>query len=192
MDCGATCLRIIARYYGRFYSLEYLRELTFIGKDGVALIDIADAAEKLGLSSLAAKVGWKRIVEGLPLPMIVHWRQEHFLVVYEVGPNHVRVSNPASGKYKMTKTEFLDGWASDTINGEPHGIILLLETTPEFFEREGEKTDKSGFRFLFTYLFRFKKLLLQHQLDEPNIIRRDTDIDDRLHQKWHNQLKHRA
>ena len=92
MDCGATCLRIIARYYGRFYSLEYLRELTFIGKDGVALIDIADAAEKLGLSSLAAKVGWKRIVEGLPLPMIVHWRQEHFLVVYEVGPNQDRKS----------------------------------------------------------------------------------------------------
>lgn len=161
MDCGATCLRMIARHYGRFYSLEYLRELTFIGKDGVALIDIADASEKIGMSSLAAKVGWKRIVEGLPLPMIVHWRQQHFMVVYEVTPQYVRVADPASGKYKLTRDEFLDGWASDTINGEPHGIILLLETTPEFFEREGEKTDKSGFRFLFTYLFRYKKLLFQ-------------------------------
>lgn len=161
MDCGATCLRMIARHYGRYYSLEYLRELTFIGKDGVALIDIADAAEKIGMNSLAAKVSWERIVEGLPLPMIVHWRQQHFLVVYEVTPQYVRVADPASGKYKLTRDEFLDGWASDTINGSPHGIILLLETTPEFFEREGEKTDKSGFRFLFTYLFRYKKLLFQ-------------------------------
>ncbi|MBL7818732.1 MAG: peptidase domain-containing ABC transporter [Saprospiraceae bacterium] len=161
MDCGATCLRMIARFHGRFYSLEFLRELTFIGKDGVALIDIADAAEKIGMNTLAAKVSWKRLVEGLPLPMIVHWRQQHFMVVYEVTPQYVRVADPASGKYKLTRDEFLDGWASDIINGEPHGILLLLETTPEFFEREGEKTDKSGFRFLFTYLFRFKKLLIQ-------------------------------
>jgi ATP-binding cassette, subfamily B, bacterial len=161
MDCGATCLRMIARHYGRFYSLEYLRELTFLGKDGVALVDIADASEKVGMNSLAAKVSWDRVVEGLPLPMIVHWRQQHFVVVYEVTAKYVRVADPASGKYKLTRDEFLDGWASDTINGEPHGIILLLETTPEFFEREGEKTDKSGFRFLFTYLFRYKKLLFQ-------------------------------
>ena len=161
MDCGATCLRMIARHHGRFYSLEYLRELTFIGKDGVALIDIADAAEKIGLNTLAAKVSMKRIVEGLPLPMIVHWRQQHFVVLYEVTPQYVRVADPALGKFKLSHEEFLDGWASIIINDEPNGIILLLETTPEFFEREGEKTDKSGFRFLFTYLFRYKKLLIQ-------------------------------
>ncbi len=161
MDCGATCLRMIARHYGRFYSLEYLRELTFVGKDGVALIDIADAAEKIGMNSLAAKVNWKRLADGLPLPMIAHWRQQHFVVVYEVTPQYVRVADPASGKYKLSREEFLDGWASDTVNGEEQGIILLLETTPEFLEREGDKTDKSGFRFLFSYLFRYKRLLLQ-------------------------------
>jgi ATP-binding cassette, subfamily B, bacterial len=161
MDCGATCLRMIARHYGRFYSLEYLRELTFIGKDGVALIDIADAAEKIGMNSLAAKINWKRLEEGLPLPLIAHWRQQHFIVVYEVTPQYIRVADPASGKYKLTREEFMDGWASDTVNGEEQGIILLLETTPEFFEREGDKTDKSGFRFLFSYLFRYKKLLIQ-------------------------------
>ena len=161
MDCGATCLRMIARHYGRFYSLEYLRELTFVGKDGVALIDIADAAEKIGMNSLAAKVNWKRLADGLPLPMIAHWRQQHFVVVYEMTPQYVRVADPASGKYKLSREEFLDGWASDTVNGEEQGIILLLETTPEFLEREGDKTDKSGFRFLFSYLFRYKRLLVQ-------------------------------
>ncbi len=161
MDCGATCLRMVARSHGRFYSLEFLRELTFIGKDGVALIDIADAAEKIGMNTLAAKVGWERLADGLPTPMIAHWRQQHFVVVYEVGKNYVRVADPASGKFKLTKEEFLDGWASDIVDGEPNGIILLLETTPEFFEREGDKVDKSGFRFLFTYLFRYKKLMRQ-------------------------------
>jgi ATP-binding cassette, subfamily B, bacterial len=161
MDCGATCLRMVARHHGRFYSLEHLRELTFIGKDGVALIDIADAAEKIGMSTLAAKISWERLKEGLPLPMIVHWRQEHYIVVYEVGNNHVRVADPASGKHKLTKDEFLNSWGSDIVDGEHVGIILLLETTPDFFEREGDKVDKSGFGFLFTYLFRYKRLLWQ-------------------------------
>jgi ATP-binding cassette, subfamily B, bacterial len=161
MDCGATCLRMVARHHGRFYSLEHLRELTFIGKDGVALIDIADAAEKIGMSTLAAKISWERLKEGLPLPMIVHWRQEHYIVVYEVGNNHVRVADPASGKHKLTKDEFLNSWGSDIVDGDKVGIILLLETTPDFFEREGDKVDKSGFGFLFTYLFRYKRLLWQ-------------------------------
>jgi ATP-binding cassette subfamily B protein len=161
MDCGATCLRMVARHYGRFYSLESLRDMTFIGKDGVALIDIADAAEKIGMNTLAAKIGWKRLIEGLPLPMIVHWRQQHFVVVYEVTPQYIRVADPASGKFKLSRDEFLDGWVSDIMGGEPHGIVLLLETTPSFYEREGEKTDKSGFRFLLTYLTRHRRLLWQ-------------------------------
>ncbi|MDZ7878045.1 MAG: peptidase domain-containing ABC transporter [Saprospiraceae bacterium] len=161
MDCGATCLRMVTRYFGRYYSLEYLRELTFIGKDGVSLIDIATAAEKVGLTTLAAKVSWDRLVEGLPLPFIAHWRQNHFIVVYELTPQYVRVADPGAGKFKITKEEFLDGWASDTINDKPHGILLLLETTPEFFQYEGEKTDKSSFKFLFTYLLRHKTLLRQ-------------------------------
>ena len=161
MDCGATCLRMVARHYGRFYSLEFLREITFIGKDGVALIDISDAAEKIGMNTLAAKVGWDRLLDGLPLPFIAHWRQQHFVVVYEITSKYVRVADPAAGKVKLTKQEFLDGWASDVIDGEKHGIILLLETTPEFYEREGDKVDKSGFRFLFTYLRKYRRLLIQ-------------------------------
>ena len=161
MDCGATCLRMIARSYGRYYSLEFLREITHIGKEGVALIDISDAAEKIGMNTLAAKVGWDRLADGLPLPMIAHWRQQHFVVVYEVTPQYVRVADPAAGKVKLTKEEFLDGWASDVIDGEKNGIILLLETTPEFFDREGDKVDKSGFKFLFSYLSRYRKLLIQ-------------------------------
>ncbi len=161
MDCGATCLRMVARFYGRYYSLEYLREITFIGKDGVALIDISDAAEKIGMNTLAAKVSWDRLQDGLPVPMIAHWRQQHFIVVYEVTPKYVRVADPAAGRVKLTKEEFMDGWASDVIEGEKQGIVLLMETTPEFFEREGDKVDKSGFRFLFTYLTRYRSLLVQ-------------------------------
>ncbi|MEN9613133.1 MAG: hypothetical protein RLZZ628_3947 [Bacteroidota bacterium] len=161
MDCGATCLRMIARHHGRFYSLEHLRELTFVGKEGVALIDISDAAEKLGMNTLAVKVSYERILEGLPLPLIAHWRQQHFVVVYDLTEKNVRVADPASGLLDYTKAEFMNGWASDIRDGEKQGIILLMETTPDFFQREGEKVDKSGFGFLLTYILRYKSLLWQ-------------------------------
>ncbi len=161
MDCGATCLRMVARSHGRYFNIEQLRELTHVGKDGVALIDISDAAEKIGFNTLAAKISFQQLVEGLPLPLVAHWRQQHFVVVYEVTPKYIRIADPASGKYKLTKVEFLDGWASDVREGEAQGIVLLLEPTPEFQQREGEKVDKSGFGFLFSYVFRYRPLIWQ-------------------------------
>ncbi len=161
MDCGATCLRMVARWYGRFYGIDYLRDLTFVGKEGVNLLDISDAAEKIGFNTLSAKITYDRLADGLPMPLIAHWRQNHFIVVYEVTPHYVRIADPAAGKYKISKAEFLDGWGSDMRDGEQVGIVLLLETAPEFYSREGEKVDKSSFRFLWTYLKRYNGLLRQ-------------------------------
>ena len=161
MDCGATCLRMIARYHGRFYSLEYLRDLTYLAKDGVSLMDIAAGAEKIGFNTLAAKVDWDRLEKGLPLPLVVHWRQQHFIVVYEVEKNFVHVADPASGKFKITKEDFLDGWASTLRDGQQQGVILLFETTPNFFDREGVKQNRAGFGHLFSYLRQYRSLLWQ-------------------------------
>ena len=161
MDCGATCLRMIARFYGRYYSLDYLRELTYLDREGVSLLGISDAAEAIGMHTLAVKIGYDRLVDDIPLPCIAHWRQNHFIVVYKINKTHVWVADPAAGKFKLTKKEFLNGWISDTENGEDVGILLLMETTPDFFAREGQKVDKQGFRFLFTYISKYKKLLIQ-------------------------------
>jgi ATP-binding cassette subfamily B protein len=83
MDCGATCLRMIAKYYGKNYSLETLREKTSISREGVSLLGIAKAAEQIGFRTLGVRVSLEKLCE-MPLPCIVHWKQEHFVVVYDI------------------------------------------------------------------------------------------------------------
>jgi ATP-binding cassette, subfamily B, bacterial len=160
-DCGATCLRMIARHYGRHYSLEYLREVSYLDKEGVSLMGISDAAEKIGLRTLGVKTGFQRLLQDIPLPCVAHWQQDHFVVVYRVADKKVFVADPKIGKIQLGEQEFLNGWISDVVNTEPQGILLLLETTPEFYKRDGEKTDQSGFGFLWSYLTQYKKLIWQ-------------------------------
>lgn len=161
MDCGATCLRMVSRYFGRYYSLDYLRDLTYMGKQGVTLLGISDAAEHIGLQSLAVKTTYDRLARDIPLPCVAHWRQEHFLVVYKVTKKHAWVADPASGKFKLTREEFMEGWISDTDEGEDVGVLLLLEPTPEFYAREGEEINKSGFGYVLSYFRRYRALLIQ-------------------------------
>lgn len=160
-DCGATCLRMIARHYGRHYSLEYLREQSYLDREGASLMGISDAAEKIGLRTLGVKAGFRRLLEDIPLPCIAHWQQEHFVVVYKVADKRVYVADPKAGKIELTEQDFLNGWISDVVNTEPQGILLLLETTPDFFKRDGEKTDHKGFGFLWAYLTQYKRLIWQ-------------------------------
>lgn len=161
MDCGATCLRMIARHFGRFYSLEYLRELTYLGKQGVTMLGISDAAEHIGLQSLAVKTTFERLARDIPVPCIAHWKQEHFVVVHKVNKTHVWIADPAAGKFKLTKEEFLENWVSDIENGEQLGVLLLVETTPEFFERDGEKTNKASWGYVFAYFKKYRRLIFQ-------------------------------
>lgn len=161
MDCGATCLRMVARYFGRYYSLDYLRELTFMGKQGVTLLGISDAAEHIGLQSLAVQTSFDRLSRDIPLPCIAHWKQEHFVVVYKTNNKFVWIADPMAGKFKLTREEFLQSWISTTEDGEDLGVLLLLETTPEFYKREGEEINKSGFGYLASYLGKYRALIIQ-------------------------------
>ena len=151
MDCGVASLRMVARYHGRHYNPEYLRSISYPDREGVSLMDISDAAEHLGMHSLAVKVPYNVLPEEIPVPFIAHWRQQHFIVIYKIKKNKVWVADPAHGKVTITKEEFMDGWASDTVEGEDVGVILMLEPTPKFYEREGEKTNKISFGYLFKY-----------------------------------------
>jgi ATP-binding cassette, subfamily B, bacterial len=161
MDCGPTCLRIIAKYYGKNYSLQTLREKSFISREGVSLLGISDAAESIGFRTLAAKIPFDKLKEEAPTPFIAHWRQQHFVVVYGFKKDKVLVSDPAHGLVKFTKKEFLDGWLSDKDKGEETGVVLLMETTPDFYSNEGESISKTGFSFLFRYLRPYRKFILQ-------------------------------
>jgi ATP-binding cassette subfamily B protein len=160
-DCGVACLKMIAKHHGRRYTLDYLREISYLDREGVSLMGISDASERIGFRTLGVKTGFARLKEDIPLPCIAHWRQNHFLVVYDVSGDKVLVADPAVGKLRLTEQEFLEGWISDVVNTEPQGVLLLLETTPEFFQREGEQSTRVGFRSLWTYVSRYRSLLWQ-------------------------------
>lgn len=163
MDCGPTCLRMVAAYHGKRYSLERLREKSFLTREGVSLLGISEAAEKIGLRSMCVQIGYDLLTEA-PLPCIVHWNQQHFVVVYKLDKQRVWVADPGAGKLKYTKEEFCRCWLSSRKEGEDRGVALLLEPTPEFYaadEDEEEKTAFKGFPFLFTYLRPYKQLVGQ-------------------------------
>lgn len=161
MDCGAACLRMISRYWGRYYSLEYLRELTYMGKQGVSMLGISDAAEHIGLQSLAVKTTYDRLSRDIPLPCIAHWKQEHFVVVFRVKQNHAWIADPAAGIFKLSREEFIENWVSDLEDGQGLGVLLLLETTPEFYEREEKAVSKAGFGYIFSYFRKYRPLIIQ-------------------------------
>lgn len=158
MDCGATCLRMIAKHHGRVYSLHYLRELTFIGKQGVSLLEISDAAEHIGFQTLAVETNYEQLSSVIPLPCIAHWKNDHFVVVYRVDKGHVWVADPANAKYKLTRQEFLQRWAPD---GSDQGVLLLLQTAPEFFKHQGEEVDKGRFSYILNYFGQYRGLITQ-------------------------------
>ena len=162
MDCGASCLRMVAKYHRRYFSLEYLRELTYIGKEGISLLGITNAAEKIGLRTLAVKLPYSKLITDLPLPCIVHWKQRHFVVVYEAHEDYVLLGDPArSGIFRMPKTEFEEGFTHESTGGNSVGVILLLEPTPAFEDQEQEHTSKSRWKFINTYAYRYRWQVVQ-------------------------------
>ncbi|MEM8527237.1 MAG: peptidase domain-containing ABC transporter [Bacteroidota bacterium] len=166
MDCGPTCLRMVAAYHGRSYSLPYLREKSYYTRNGVSMQGIMEAAEHIGYRTLPVKVPFSQnghptpnFLEA-PLPAIVHWNQQHFVVVYKADKKNIHVADPAQGKFKLDHQTFKKSWLSD---GDK-GIALLLEPTPDFYSREGEQLNKASFKYLFKYLIPHKKLLFQFSL----------------------------
>ena len=162
MDCGPTCLRMVAAYYGKRYSLEGLREKSFITREGVSMLGISEAAEKIGFRSICVQVGYEKLQEA-PLPCIIHWNQQHFVVVYKLNDRHVWVADPGAGKLKYTKEEFCNCWLSSRKNEEDTGVALLLEPTPEFYttEDEGDEVNRKSFSFLYSYLRPYRGLVGQ-------------------------------
>jgi ATP-binding cassette subfamily B protein len=164
MDCGPTCLKMVAKHYNKELSIQYLREEAHIDRQGVSLLGIADAAEKVGFRTMAVKIDFETLEEEAPLPCIAHWNQQHFVVVYRIEKDKVYVADPANALLVYTKEEFCKSWlSSSSSEQDDEGILLLLETTPEFHAEEfmGELPEKTSFTFLFQYLTPYKKLIFQ-------------------------------
>lgn len=159
MDCGATCLRMIARHYGRYYSLEYLRSLTHQSVEGTSLLGISDAAEHLGMHTIGARLTFSRLIDDIPLPAIVHWRSDHYVVVVKANNKKVTIADPADGIHTISKDEFIDGWIGENPSYDSEGICLLMEPTADFYEREGQKANKGDFGYVWHNVKKYKGAL---------------------------------
>ena len=162
MDCGPTCLRMISRFHGRTITIETLREKCAITREGVSFGGIADAAEAIGFKSLAVQVDFETLRNEVPLPCIAHWRQRHFVVVVAVRGNEVEVADPGFGLITYPRDEFVRGWLHGRFPADDHGLLLLLEPTPEFHTADfGEPERRRGLRFLLPYLRPHRALFVQ-------------------------------
>lgn len=155
-DCGPACLKIIAKYYGKYYSLQYLRDLCGITREGVSFLDISYAAEKIGLRSLSVKVTLDELLHKVLLPCVIHWNNDHFIVVYKTTKNKVYVSDPAKGLLSYSHEQFVKKWYKE---GENYGVAMALEPMANFKQIEAhERIEKfKTFENLLNYFTPFKK-----------------------------------
>ncbi|QBJ87866.1 peptidase domain-containing ABC transporter [Chryseobacterium gleum] len=163
-DCGPTCLRIVSKYYGKSISLQQIRNLSETTREGSSLLGLSDAAENLGFRSMGVQIDFNTLTEEVPFPCIAHWNKNHFVVVYKIDKNNkVYISDPSYGLITYTREEFIRSWIGENANeNTEEGIVLILETTPAFFQTEFDAEEsKASFTFLSKYLLKYKTLVIQ-------------------------------
>ena len=157
-DCGPTCLRMVAKHYGKTFSREFLRDKAGITRVGVTMAGIADAAEAIEMRTLGIRIALESLVNEVPTPCIVPWRQKHFVVVYKTSKDKIFVADPAQGLLTYTHQEFLEAW-TNTI--DKTGFALVLEPNATFYKQKEDTAKNKGFGFLYPYLRPYKKLVNQ-------------------------------
>ena len=158
MDCGPTCLRIVAKFYGLNFNLQTLRNYSEVNKDGVSLLGISNAAEKIGFRTTGALIEASEI-KNVNLPIIIHWGQKHFVVLYKIKNNKYYISDPAKSLISYHEKDFLKYWIGNKATNQ--GIALLLNPTQKLFEQENETSSEVKWSMVLGYLSAHKKLVIQ-------------------------------
>lgn len=158
MQCGITCLQMVCKYHGKEYSLDALSRYCFATTEGVSMLGISEAATRLGLHTTCGRVSMDQLPQA-PLPCILHWNQNHFVVLYRIKKGKkFYIADPGKGLVTYTEKEFKEHWLSTHSQGEEKGITMFLQPTPAFYEQQGETTDdKRSFRFLFGYIKQYHR-----------------------------------
>ncbi len=159
MDCGPTCLRMIAKHYGKHYNATTLRSKAGFNRAGVSMLGISETAEQIGFRTRSAQINFEKLLLA-PVPAVLHWNRNHFVVLVDLTKRKAVVADPGRGLITYTKKEFLRYWISnkDEEFGEV-GTVLLLEPTPAFYEEEGEKEHKLKWSIIAQYLKLSKRQL---------------------------------
>jgi ATP-binding cassette subfamily B protein len=166
-DCGPTCLKIISKYYNKSLNIQVIRILSETTREGSKLINISDAAEKIGFRTLGIKISNNKILEA-PLPCILHWNKNHYVVLYKIKKGIYYISDPAIGLINYNQEEFLKFWIGNNTNETTEeGIALLLEPKPQFYSRDSIDSEEDKHNFssplwgLGAYLFPYKSFIVQ-------------------------------
>jgi ATP-binding cassette subfamily B protein len=167
MQCGVACLQMICEYYKKPYSKDYLSQLCFASAEGASLLSICDAAKALEIEVSSGKTSIERL-RHIASPCIIHWNQNHFVVLYRVKMWGKRiyyyVADPGKGRMKYTEAEFKSHWVSTRSQDyiETQGVVLLLKPTPAFYKKMVDTSHrKHPFRFLFKYAKSYKRGLIK-------------------------------
>ncbi|MBQ3656680.1 MAG: ATP-binding cassette domain-containing protein, partial [Bacteroidales bacterium] len=162
MQCGIACLSMVFSHYKRDYSIEFLEQYAQADAEGMSLLGLTQAAEKLGLHAVCGRSNIATL-KSAPLPAILHWRQNHYVVLDKIsrGGKRFRVYDPGIGVVNYSREEFLDGWISTKNGGEEKGVVMLISPTEKFYENTTANTENYGekrsFKFLLNYLKQYKK-----------------------------------
>jgi len=157
MDCGPACLKMIAGFYKKNFSLDYLRKKCFITKEGVSFLGLSEAADSVGFRTLGVKIPYEMLEKKVTLPCIIHWRQRHFVVLYKILNDKVWIADPASGLITYTRGEFEKNWTTTLTEGKQTGLALIIEPTPALYDTEDQPEKAGGFKFLLKYFRLYRK-----------------------------------
>ncbi len=144
MDCGPSCLVMVALHYGKLVDRDKLRRISSLGKDGVSLLGISKAAEEIGFRTVGGRLSFETLASEVPLPCIVHWNQNHFVIVYKIkrhrkGHYMISVADPGKGLVTYTKEEFCEHWVSTKTNGEKKVLHSFLNPRSNFIRKRMQK-----------------------------------------------------
>ena len=157
MQCGIACLQMVCHYYGRCYRLVTLSQYCYATTEGVSMLGISEAAKVLGLEAVSYKVPIEKLCVA-PMPCILHWDQNHFVVLYQVkNGRRFYVADPSKGRVVYQKEEFCRHWISTIDQGEEKGVAMFLEPTDEFYKKKIEmKKENHSLKFLMRYFRQYK------------------------------------
>lgn len=166
MECGATCLRMIAHHYGKMYSAEAMRQLCSVGHNGISMLSLNEAAIKIGFRTICGRMTVEKLVEQHPFPCILHWNQEHFVVLHQVkrapkGKLKFYIADPGKCLLTIDEDNFRKAWITNNSTQDKKGILMALQPTPTFYSLKGEVGTERSIAFLWNYLKNYKSLFRQ-------------------------------
>ena len=161
MQCGLACMAMICYHWGQEYSVKFLNKFCTASKDGVSFKGLSDLSDTLGLHCISGKVSIQELRE-CPLPAILHWNQNHFIVLYKIKNNKFYIADPSKGKLVLNETEFSQHFISLTSDNKEKGLAMFFEPTEKFgIIKDDTINNERNFKFLSKYIFKHKLYFIQ-------------------------------